>query len=658
MLEMYAKLALKNIQKSFKDYAIYFLTLVFGVAIFYTFNSIQSQTVMMNLSEAQENAFLMISTVMSIASVFISFILGFLIIYASNYLIKRRKKEFAIYMTLGMEKGTLSKILFIETLVIGIISLVIGIVAGIMLSQGLAVFTAYLFQVDIVEFKFIFSKAAFIKTLVCFMIIYLVVLLFNSHVIRKVKLIDLLNAAKKNESIKVRNIWFSVIIFVLSIILLGTAYHWVLKFGIAVIDSKIFIIVAMGAIGTFLFFFSLSGFLLKVAQSNKNRYFKDLNMFVLRQINSKINTTFISMTFVCLMLFVAICTLSGGLGINKALNEDIADLSQFDISFWSYEGADIKEALLTKNIDLDNNIESYAEYKVYDNNFSYNEFLSEEAIEKNKKLFPIFSNANIPVIKLSEFNSLMKMLNRDEVKLKDNEYLVYSDVIDIKEYIEDAMKSDIEIVVNNEKLIPASKNIIEVTTYNQIMKNNICTFIVNDSVLEGVTPWNSYLNINYQNNEEKLYIVSKLDNENMSNVYYMSKEELLANSAGIGTMISYLAIYIGTIFLITCAAVLALQQLSEAADNIERYRLLRKIGVDEEMINKSIFTQIAIYFMIPLSLAIVHAIVGLKISSDIVSILGNSMIINYIMVTIIIMIIVYGGYFMATYIGTKRMLKG
>ena len=657
---MYAKLAIRNIKRSFKDYSIYFLTLVFGVAIFYTFNSIESQTIMMNLSEAEKSAFEMVNVVMSLASVFISAILGFLIIYASNYLIKRRKKEFGIYMTLGMEKGTLSKILFIETLCIGILSLIVGLVVGTLLSQGLSIFTAKLFQVDIVRFKFVFSKSAFIKTLVCFAIIYLIVLLFNSNVIRKVKLIDLLNAAKKNQDIKVRNLWLSVVIFIISITLLGVAYYYVLKMGVAIITSSLFIIVAMGALGTFLFFFALSGFLLKVMQSNKNKYFKNLNMFILRQINSKINTTFISMTFICLMLFVSICTLSGGLGINKSINQGLKYLSQFDASFWNYQGLDIKEELMNKGIDLDSIANSYSEYKLYDNDYSYRDFLTEEAINKTKKYYPVFSNENIPVMKVSEFNSVMEMIGKEQVKLADDKYMVCSDVKDFKKYIMEATKNNTEIVVNGEKLLPAQIESIEVTTYNQMIENNLCTFIVNDEVLNGVEPYNSYLNINYKNSEGDKYLASKFRENNIDDsvyVYYLTKKDLLAKSAGFGTMISYLAIYIGRVFLIASAAVLALQQLSEAADNIDRYALLRKIGVDEEMINRSILVQIAIYFMIPVSLAIVHSIVGLKISSDIVSVFGDGYIMNYIIVTMIIMIIIYGGYFIAAYNGAKKMLK-
>ena len=272
---MLFKLSLKNISKSIKDYAIYFFTLILGVAIFYVFNAIDDQSVMMKVSSTTAEIIKLMTNILSGVSVFVSIILAFLIVYASRFLIKRRNKEFGVYLTLGMSKKKISLILFIETLCIGILSLIVGLVVGTLLSQGLSIFTAKLFQVDIVRFKFVFSKSAFIKTLVCFAIIYLIVLLFNSNVIRKVKLIDLLNAAKKNQDIKVRNLWLSVVIFIISITLLGGAYYYVLKMGVAIITSSLFIIVAMGALGTFLFFFALSGFLLKVMQSNKNKYFKN-----------------------------------------------------------------------------------------------------------------------------------------------------------------------------------------------------------------------------------------------------------------------------------------------------------------------------------------------------------------------------------------------
>ncbi|MCD2501241.1 FtsX-like permease family protein [Clostridium sp. NSJ-145] len=657
---MYFKLAAKNIKKSLKDYTIYFLTLVFGVCIFYTFNSIKSQGVMMELTALQANAFELTNSVIGIASVFISFILGFLIVYANNYLIKRRKKEFGIYMTLGMENKSLSRIIFVETMLIGVISLGIGLVCGVLLSQGISVFTAKLFKTDITKFTFIFSKDAFIRTIICFGLIYLVVLIFNSYAVRKVQLIDLLNGARKNENLKVKNIWISVVVFLISITMIGIAYYMVLKAGVAVVFNIVPII--LGFVGTFLFFFSLSGFLLKILQANKKHYLKDLNMFVLRQINSKINTTFISMSFICLMLFVAICTFSGGLGITKAMNKDLDDLTQFDASFWSYDTDNIIGVINEQYGGLDPIIEERSQYTNYNTETTYSKFISQEAMEKNKNNYPIFVDDKIKAIKLSDFNSVMRMLGKEEIALEENEYYAFGDIPDLIKYIQEAMDRETNVIVNGNELKPANYEVMEVTTYNSTMKNNLCTFVVNDSLVNGLEVSMTNLNIKFNCSEEEAenFINNNLRSVNREGkipVYGMTKNELIDSSIGLGAMISYLAIYIGIVFLITSAAVLALQQLCESADNSYRYELLKKIGVDDKMIKRSLFYQIGIYFMVPLSLAIVHSIVGLKVSGDIVSIFGNANMLKYILYTMIAVVFIYGGYFIATYNGAKKIIK-
>ena len=657
---MYFKLAAKNIKKSLKDYTIYFLTLVFGVCIFYTFNSIKSQGVMMELSALQANAFELTNSVIGIASVFISFILGFLIVYANNYLIKRRKKEFGIYMTLGMENKSLSRIIFVETMLIGVISLGIGLMCGVLLSQGISVFTAKLFKTDITKFAFIFSKDAFIRTIICFGLIYLVVLIFNSYAVRKVQLIDLLNGARKNENLKVKKIWISVVIFLISITMIGIAYYMVLKAGVAVAFNIVPII--LGFVGTFLFFFSLSGFLLKILQANQKHYLKDLNMFVLRQINSKINTTFISMSFICLMIFVAICTFSGGLGITKAMNIDLDDLTQFDASFWSFDTDDIIGVINEQYGGLDPIIEEKSKYTNYNTETTYSKFIDQEAMEKNKNHYPIFVDDGIKAIKLSDFNSVMRMLGKEEIVLEENEYYAFGDIPDLTKYIQEAMDRGTNVIINGNELKPANYEVIEVTTYNSTMKNNLCTFVVNDSLVNGLEVSMTNLNIKFNCSEEEAenFINNNLrsvDREGKIPVYGMTKNELRDNSIGLGAMISYLAIYIGIVFLITSAAVLALQQLCESADNSYRYELLKKIGVDYQMIKRSLFYQIGIYFMVPLSLAIVHSIVGLKISGDIVSIFGNANMLKYILYTMIAVVLIYGGYFIATYNGAKKIIK-
>lgn len=657
---MYFKLATRNLKKSLKDYTIYFLTLVFGVCIFYTFNSIESQKVMMDLTDMQAEAFQLIDVVMGVASVFISFVLGFLIVYANNFLIRRRKKEFGIYMTLGMENKQLSRLIFIETMLIGVVSLVVGVALGVLLSQGLSIFTAKLFKVNLVNFTFVFSKIAFIKTLVCFGLIYLVVLIFNSFTIRKVKLIDLLTSAKKNESLKVKNIWISVITFVISIVMIGSAYFIVLKNGVAIASpTAIGIPVLLGSIGTLLFFFSLSGFLLKIMQNNKKFYLKDLNMFVLRQINSKINTTFISMTFICLMLFIAICTFSSGFGISRGLNKDVQDLTQFDSSIWNLNGDNIEDLLGKNNLD---DISNYAEYTNYNSEVPYSKFLSKNGIEKGSSYYPVFADSNINTITLSDFNGLLILLGKDTVELGQNEYLAFGDIDDMQAVIQEAIDNNTKININGKELSPSSNKVFNIVAYDSTLKNNICTFVVNDDVVNGLTAINTYLNVNYKDDKLKSEeAINKLIKDNNAKdgtqIYYISKENVEATTAGLGAVVSYLAIYMGVIFLITSAAVLALQQLCESADNIYRYELLKKVGVDEKIINKSLFTQIGIYFIIPLALALVHSIAGLKFAQGIVSIVGDGSMMKYILITLVVLIIIYGGYFIATYNGSKKMIK-
>lgn len=659
---MYSKLSFRNIKRSFRDYTIYFLTIVFAVCIFYTFNSIESQKVLMDINQYQEIIFKTINKVMGIASVFIAGILAFLIIYANNYLIKRRKKELGVYMTLGMERKSIGKILFIETFLIGLISFVIGIALGVLLSQGLSILTAKMFTVDLTSFKFIFSKEAFIKTLICFGIIYAIVLIFNSRSIKKIKLIDLLYAAKKNEKSKIKNIWISVILFIISVIMILYAYRFVLKMGLAILGGTMLIPIILGTIGTFLFFMSLTGFLLKLAQSSQKYYFKNLNMFVLRQINSKINTTFISMSFICLMLFWAICTLSGGLGINIAMNSNLKDLTPYDMTIQDVvNGSDIEKELEKSNINLYDYFDSYTSYNLYTSNLGYKELFKEESEKAFKTLYPISSNQPVSLVKLSDFNKEMKALGKENITLNDNEFGIYSDVDEIYKVLEKKFNKNTKVTFNDNTFAFKENALYNITFNNSQMKSNIATIIVNDKYLNVLKSKNTFINGNYKGDrlETNKKIEEKFNgNENLKNsmIVLISDEMIKVNSQGLGTMIAYLAIYMGIVFLITSAAILALQQLSEAADNVERYRLLRKIGVDDKEINRSIFSQVIIYFMLPLSLAIVHSIVGLSVVKDVITVFGTGGMGNVI-ITFIVFVIIYGGYFMATYTGSKNMIK-
>ena len=151
---MLFKLSIKNMRKTIKDFAIYFLTLVLGVAIFYMFNSLDSQEAMMQVSSSTRELIKLMITMLGFVSVFVAVILGLLIVYANNFLINRRKKEFGTYMMLGMSKGQISRILLIETIFVGIISLIVGLVIGVFASQFMSVLVGKLFAADMSKFEF------------------------------------------------------------------------------------------------------------------------------------------------------------------------------------------------------------------------------------------------------------------------------------------------------------------------------------------------------------------------------------------------------------------------------------------------------------------------------------------------------------------------
>ena len=334
---MYSKIACSNVKKSVRDYTIYFLTLTFGICLFYMFNSVQAQQAVLKLNASQRSMMHLMSVMINGISVFVAVILGFLIVYANQFLMKRRHKEMGIYLLLGMEKQQVSKILLVETLLIGVFALIAGLVAGVFLSQGLAMLTAKMFAVQMKEFRFVFSQTAFIQTILYFAIIFIIVMIFNGITISKYKLINLLNSSKKNQKARLKNPVLSVILFVISIICIGAAYHFITKNQMLGVDNDFKVSILLGVVGTFLFFFSLSGFLLELAKINKKFYYKELNMFILRQINSKITTTFVSMSMLCLMLFLAISAFATGSGMASSVKTDLKEMTKFDYCFYGNE---------------------------------------------------------------------------------------------------------------------------------------------------------------------------------------------------------------------------------------------------------------------------------------------------------------------------------
>lgn len=675
---MYFKIALNNVRKSFKDYSIYFLTLTLGVCIFYAFNSIGDQKAFLELGKRQAEYIKVLQGLISGISVFISCVLGGLILYANNFLVKKRKKELGIYMTLGMGKNKISKILTYETALVGIISLVVGLGVGIIVSQGISAFASKLFEVSLSNYKFLLSTDAILKTILYFGIIFILVMIFNTFVISKYKLIDMLTAAKKNEDIKIKNPILTAIIFFISLGLLGVAYKLVIKVGLNPTDRMFLVSIVLGILGTLLLFFSLAGFVLYVLQRNKNVYLKGLNIFVLRQMNSKINTNFLSMTVICLMLFLTISTLATGLSFKNALEKGLENTTPFDASATYYIDEDSKIKTAEESIrelgfkfNPEDKIVSYNEYKLEKTNLE--SLLNKNAEGKNKKeIVEAMTYKGTNAISISSYNDIRALSGEKSVSLANNEVLISSNLGEVENTLKNILKNNEKIEIDgkeykiaNNALIGEGK-VIKEAFESTGMTNNFFTLIVPDNIVSNLKPIANKININFPKNSNEEERVQKLFNEYRDGIVDLDKygfvngytrERIYEENNGMTNIVLFIGIYLGIIFLISSTAVLALQQLSEASDSIDRYKSLRRIGVSQKMINKSIFTQVSIYFGLPLVVALVHSVVAIKVVNGFLTMFNKPDIGASSLVTTLIMVIVYGGYFYATYAGYKSTVK-
>lgn len=658
---MLFKLSLKNIKKSFKDYAIYFLTLVLGVAIFYVFNAMDSQQAMLELNDAEKEIIGLMNEFLGGVSIFVAIVLGFLIIYASRFLIKRRKKEFGIYLTLGMGKRDVSKILLMETFIIGIISLVAGLIIGIIASQFMSIVVANLFEADMSEFTFVFSKAAAIKTIFYYVIIYLIVMIFNVFAVTKYKLIDLLNASKKGEKIKVRSLGLSVVIFLIAAVILGVAYYFATQrldsldlFGTSIL---------LGIIGTFLLFFGISGFILKLVQSNKKLYLKNLNIFILRQINSKVNTTVFSMSIICLLLFFTITIFSSAWSINVSLKNDLQYGTPADVLVYTYSDAEGKTAknILTKvGYNLDNFAEYTESYTYGFDTVTVGSLLTPILNDVQKDYPNLLVDNYLPVMTISDYNKIASFYGNQTYTLNEDEFILVADYEQMLQYENKALAKGVTIQIGDKTLHNKYKECVEGLLQMSGNKANTGIVVVPDDIdISSSEITKNFLAANFKGDKDEANseLMSYMDEINGEGAVADTKIDIYTASTGLRAIMIFIGLYLGIIFLISSAAILALKELSDSSDNKEKYGMLRRIGVDDKKLNKALFIQIGIFFMLPLLVAIIHSVFGIMSASKIMESMSVTTNISSIAMTALLIIAIYGGYFIVTYFTSKRIIN-
>lgn len=724
---MLCKLAWGNVRRAGRDYLVYLLTLTLGVTVFYAFNTISMQVDIAGIDE--EGLAQVMGSMLGYLTYFLAGVMAFLMVYANNFIMKRRKKEFGLYQVLGMGRGRVATIMALETVIVSVVAFVAGIVLGVGLSQLMTFFTASLFKTQIANFHFFFSVHAFNLTLACMLVMFVLTLLLNLRAVRRTKLIELMGAERRNESIKTRNPWIAITIFAVGVVLVGVAYYRLLRdgFPLTATDSKLQeamnqfgITTAMVTVGTFALFWGLSGMLIKLLQSLRGVYWRGLNMFIVRQLAAKVNTVCFSMGVIAMLLFLAITSVTCGMSIANVMNENLerytpADMSQTYVYYtpdtlgYYKEHVNPSEAdrmvLADTTVDLypawhgkdksaDNNDETGKKVNIADvagEHVQIDSYLSypfggsspsvsagEMCKTMGEKLPKAFGGSKPDAIGLfvtpaSQYNKLRQMMGEEPVHIGHDQYLLTCDMGgELVDLYTKYVAGGHALTLGGHTLKPATDKSDEDTAAiaNSAMGSNPGTVVVADELLSqlNLQPYSSSLLVNYKQGMDTTEADESIEYTVLDNLLvdgkepgswgiFITRSEMYTQAAQMNGMISYLAIYIGFVLVVACAAILSIQQLSNVADGSRSYRVLAQIGCDDRQIRHSVMAQQAVFFLFPLAVGLAHSFVALKVIIELVSIFGNMSIGGTVGLTCAIFLAAYGGYFLVTYLMSTGMVR-
>lgn len=725
---MLCKLAWGNVRRAGRDYLVYLLTLTLGVTVFYAFNTISMQVDIAGIDE--KGLAQVMGSMLGDLTYFLAGVMAFLMVYANNFIMKRRKKEFGLYQVLGMGRGRVATIMALETVIVSVVAFVVGIVLGAGLSQLMTFFTASLFKTQIANFHFFFSVHAFNLTLACMLVMFVLTLLLNLRAVRRTKLIELMGAERRNESIKTRNPWIAIAIFAVGVVLVGVAYYRLLRdgFPLTATDSKLQeamnqfgITTAMVTVGTFALFWGLSGMLIKLLQSLRGVYWRGLNMFTVRQLAAKVNTVCFSMGVIAMLLFLAITSVTCGMSIANVMNENLGRYNPVDVSqtyvyytpdtFDYYKEyvnpsdeadrmvpadttVDLYPAWHGRDSSADNNdetgkkvdiadvagehvqIDSYLSYPFGSSNPSVTP--SEMCKIMGEKLPKAFGGSNADTMGLfvtpaSQYNKLRQMMGEEPVHIGHDQYLLTCDMGgELVDLYTKYMAGGHALTLGGHTLKPATDKSDEDTAAiaNSAMGSNPGTVVVADELLSqlNLQPYSSSLLVNYKQGMDTTEADESIKYTLLDDLLvdgkkpgswgtFITRSEMYTQAAQMNGLISYLAIYIGFVLVVACAAILSIQQLSNVADGSRSYRVLAQIGCDDRQIHHSVMAQQAVFFLFPLAVGLAHSFVALKVIIELVSILGNMSIGGTVGLTCAIFLAAYGGYFLVTYLMSAGMVQ-
>ena len=681
---MYAKLAKSNAKRSLKDYLIYFITITLCVSLFYAITSLSSSSYELITEESYN--FKSLNLVLQYSTYVITAILILLVAYVNKYMIRRRQREFATYILLGEEQKNVALMFFIETLVIGVLAIISGIFVGTLFSKAITAIVLISAKQEVV-----FSLKLYMDTLgitfIFFITMFCIIGLYNIIVLRKIKLIDMLNAHKQVEFQFKRSGKVYIGVFVLSVILYIICGICTIKLMNLKIDYSVQSLMYIGVslitfiMGTYALFYSISYVIIYIKDKWVNFKYEGTNLFLIGTIVSKIKTApilmaTISMTFLGAMIsfIITIVMAQWALGyLDMRVPYDIDIRYNYTTEFLSE--ANINDIKQMPKLDYSGVID-YLNDKGYDvRSYCQVEKYSVKADENSKPTL---------AIRLSDFNQLRNMLGYEEIELKDNEFTTQwhnatTDEV-INDYVGKNPNLNIHGVTYNISKNSVYKESIGEGFYSNtdniiILPDNVCdkldfsktNFVANIKDKMSYEEANDF-QYNYvnewfkKNNAEFIEKYSAGHDISRSVIRTRIKSLEVNNILNVTLAMRILGIYLGVVLLMISLTILSLSQLADSIEHKDRFNVLRKLGVEKSEINKIVLKQISIYFVVPIAIAMIGVSIFIYnfylFYKDIITVfIGDRTFALSVIFGVALMFVVYICYFVGTYYTFKRNIN-
>ena len=636
--------------------------MILGVAVFYIFNAIETQTAMMEVSQTKAAIIDSMNGIMSGVSIFVSLVLGYLIVYASRFMLKKRKREFGIYLTLGMGRIRLAAMLWLETIWMGLISLAVGLLAGMGISQLMSLIVSNLFQADVSRYEFVISGQAVGKSILYFLLIYLVVMIFNTLSVSRARLAEFITAGRKKEKNFLKKPLLSGLVFLLAVVMLGTAYYNVTANQQAMTtETDVLTQVLLGIFGTFLVFWSLSGFLMTAAGKFRKLYYRRLNSFVVGELSNKLNSTVMACSVICLLLFMTICLLFSAIARKEYKDQEAAKLAPVSVSM-SKEMTDsqsIFDIMEVRGISMEDFQDLVSVYTYHLDEVTNYTLIGESYGEE-------YDNQKAEVMKVGDYNRAARVYHMPEYELEEDEYLIVADQEGAVYIRNRGLADDREITIKG-KSYHAKENTCQ-DGYLQMsyQPQNSGILLVPDSVKLGdEEQYKNYVMGDYrdkskefaQEMDQNFAQILNPEQSTYGKIQVTTQSAIYDDSIGTSAMYIFLGLYLGICFLISGSAVLALKILSDSADSREKYQILQQLGCEEKEIRRALRRQNGLLFLLPLLLSAVHAIFGIQVCRTMLSIYGSKGSGAALAVTMALTGAIYGGYFLLSHKCSVKIVK-